>query len=199
MAILPRDASTDNVLTMLVAARADGATVALMTEEDFTGGAGPGEAIDGPHITTVRAHAKAVGIAVICPMRLLLGAAGSSWSVNAAVVVHANGSVATAAHTAANHYQKQYPVYGWPVGPGERVQDGEIPITPGQTGVQVWDMPGIGRIAVSTVSYLDTRAPVVPTLPPKITTRAFARTVEAHLVRATASHTRPRRSSPALT
>lgn len=119
VAVLPRNPDTDDIVTMLRAARADGALIALMTEEDFTGGHGPGEALDGPHITRVRAHAKAIGIAVVCPMRLLLG---DGRSVNAAVVIHANGTIATAAHTGYNHYQKQYPVLGWPVGAGARVQ-----------------------------------------------------------------------------
>ena len=30
------------------------------------------------------------------------------------------------------------------------MQLGEIPATPGQTGVQVWDLQGVGRIAVLT-------------------------------------------------
>ena len=28
------------------------------------------------------------------------------------------------------------------------MQEGEVPVTPGQRGVQVWDLPGIGRVAI---------------------------------------------------
>lgn len=119
VATIPRNSNTDDIATMLRAAHADGARIALMTEEDFNGGKGIGETLDGPHLTKVREHAKTVGIAVVCPMRLLLS---GGRSFNAAVVIHANGSIAIAAHTSANHYQKQFPVYGWPIGAGLRVQ-----------------------------------------------------------------------------
>jgi hypothetical protein len=69
-------------------------------------------------------------------------------------------------------------VLGWPLGPlsaefpgGDKpafsVQKGEIPVIPGQHGVQVWDLPGIGRIAIliccgyctCAASYRDTHPP----------------------------------------
>ena len=77
-----------------------------MTEEDVAGGQGAGETIDGPKLTAMRAHAKAMGIALVCPMRLAVGPA----SYNAVIVINADGTIAEAAHTGANHYQQQYPV-----------------------------------------------------------------------------------------
>ena len=55
-----------------------------------------GEPLDGPHITAVRALAKALNMAVVCPMRLTVG---RTTAVNAAVLIHSNGSIAKAAFT----------------------------------------------------------------------------------------------------
>ena len=60
------------VISQLKEAKADGALIATLTEESFGySGNDPGQPIDGPGPTAVRQAAKDIGIAVVCPMRLL--------------------------------------------------------------------------------------------------------------------------------
>jgi predicted amidohydrolase len=133
------------IIAALRAAKDDGALIATLTEEVFEYEPGQEQPIDGPGPTAVRQAAKDIGIAVVCPMRLL---AADGRQYNAAIVIHANGSLAKAAYTGSEVTQKQFPVFGWPVGPGPRIQNPENPVVPGQLGTSVFDMPGIGRIAI---------------------------------------------------
>ena len=133
------------LITQLKAAKADGAAIATLTEEYFDYEPGDEQHIDGPGPTAVRQAAKDIGIAVVCPMRLL---AVDGRQYNAAIVIHANGSLAKAAYTGAEYTEKQFPVFGWPIGPGPRIQQPEMNVVPGQLGASVFDIPGVGRIAV---------------------------------------------------
>jgi hypothetical protein len=74
--------------------------------------------------------AKDIGIAVVCPMRLR---AADGRQYNAAIVIHANGSLAKAAYTGSEVTQKQFPVFGYPVtSPGETGDSGgETDVVPG--------------------------------------------------------------------
>jgi predicted amidohydrolase len=130
-------------IAQLKAAKADGALIATLTEEAF--GESPGQPIDGPGPTAIRHAAKDIGIAVVCPMRLR-DVDGRQY--NAAIVIHANGSLAKAVYTGSEMTQKQFPVYGYPLeAPGE-AHCQEHNVVPRQTGTSVFDMPGIGRIAI---------------------------------------------------
>ena len=116
-----------------------------------------------------------IDINIICPFNLTLPDASSR---NAAVVILRNGSLARAAFTGGTHTEKNFPVLGYFPGeidnellppcycgtgdspiygracdPGSSrpcVQIGEHNIVPSQVGVEVFDLPGIGRIAVNT-------------------------------------------------
>eukprot|EP01052_Picozoa_sp_SAG31_P041985 SAG31_NODE_6525_length_1988_cov_1.174166_1_plen_651_part_01 len=136
------------IVASLRAAKADGALIATLTEEVFEYEPGQEQPIDGPGPTAVRQAAKDIGIAVVCPMRLL---AADGRQYNAAIVIHANGSLAKAAYTGSEVTQKQFPVYGYPLtapGMAGRQAGGETNVVPGQLGTSVFDMPGIGRIAI---------------------------------------------------
>ena len=157
-AVIPRNTDTKSLAAMLKTAKDDGAEIALITEEDFGASRnnGEGEGLSGPHVTAVAAAAKALEIYVVCSFRMQLSA-GESY--NGAVVIGRNGTILKAAHSGYDHYEKVFPVLGWPLGPLSEgfpgggaetysTQAGEIPVIPGQKGVQVWDLPGIGRVAI---------------------------------------------------
>ena len=157
-AVIPRNTDTKSLAAMLKTAKDDGAEIALITEEDFGASRndGAGEGLDGAHVTAVAAAAKALEMYVVCSFRMQLSA-GESY--NGAVVIGRNGTILKAAHSGYDHYEKVFPVLGWPLGPLSEgfpgggaetysTQAGEIPVIPGQKGVQVWDLPGIGRIAI---------------------------------------------------
>ena len=122
-------------------AKADGAQVALLTEEDW--GNAP-EPLDGPHVTGLRAAAKALSLFVIAPFRLALG---PGRNFNAAVVISPEGELLNST-AGVPYYQKVMPVLEYPV-PATPSLPNDLPegVTPGQVGVQAWDLPGIGRIA----------------------------------------------------
>jgi hypothetical protein len=100
---VPRSTNPSTIAEQLSAAASAGAKVALMTEEDFAGGKGAGEKINGAMVIAVAAAAKASAIAVVCPFRLL---ADDGRSFNAAVVIAANGTLLKATLTGATHYEK---------------------------------------------------------------------------------------------
>lgn len=175
-AIIKRSASPDALTTMLTSAKEEGAEIALLTEEDFGASRdnGPGEGLTGAHVSAVAAAAKKLSIYVICPFRMQLSA-GESF--NGAVVIGKNGTILRAANSGIDHYEKVFPVLGWPIGslsvsfpggakPAFSVQKGEVPVIPGQHGVQVWDLPGIGRIAILICCRLQTLQLVVFLSPP---------------------------------
>ena len=140
---------------MLQLAKADGAQIALLTEEDF-GTTGAGEPLTGPHLTGLQAVAKAIGIYVVAPFRMHLG---PGRSYNGAVVIGKDGELMNST-AGVPYYQKVFPCLGYPIpglsddSPngtqpyGSVDHGGETPLIPGQQGVQAWDLPGIGRIAI---------------------------------------------------
>lgn len=119
------------------AVKDDGARLVTLTEE-YVSGAKPW--------TGFQAMAKEIGIVIVVPMRWVT-AGGQQF--NAAVICLANGSLAQAAFTGQTVHEKQFPVFGWPAGPGPRVQTGEDPVTPAQSGVQVYDIPLVGRVGIA--------------------------------------------------
>ena len=112
-------------------ARADGAEIALLHEEDFggTGAADPGEALGGPHVMGLREAAKALGMYIVAPFRMNLGA-GETY--NAAVVIGKDGQLLNST-AGVPYYQKTMPV------PSNSASghSGEVATIPGQHGVQV--------------------------------------------------------------
>ena len=170
------------LLAALRLVKASGADIVLMTEEVFgnsqlgevgakaplNGGFpydGPGEdVLDGPHISAVRAAAKQLAIYVVVPFRMQL-AAGESY--NGAVIVGRDGELMLST-AGVPYYQKTFPCLGYPMGkvsasaPGGYAayggidHGGETPLIPGQQGVQAWDLPGIGRVAI--IICFDVRA-----------------------------------------
>ena len=168
------NASRTKLESYLQMAKTDGAAIALMFEYSLLDTNGP-LTLDGPEIGAMREIARRVGIIIICPFNLTLPDATSR---NAAVVILQNGSLARAAITGGTHTEKNFPVLGY--FPGEIgndmlppcycgtgdspiygracdpkssqpcVQLGEHGIVPSQVGVEVFDLPGIGRIAVNT-------------------------------------------------
>ena len=74
------------------------------------------------------------------------------FTLTRAILMLSSHSKAT--FTGASHYEKNYPVLGWPVAApskgGFKVQAGELGVVAGRTGVQVWDLPTVGRVAVLT-------------------------------------------------
>lgn len=160
------------LLAALALVKADGADIVLMTEENFgmnqvnvTGGTsldsgwpydGPGEVLDGPHLSAVRAAAKQFSIYVIVPFRMLLS---KGESYNTAVVVGRNAELVLST-AGVPYYQKVFPCLGYPMGQisanssggyipfGGIDHGGETPLIPGQHGVQAWDLQGIGRVAI---------------------------------------------------
>lgn len=112
-AVIPRSTSTDALAAMLKQAQAEGAEIALLTEEDF-GFGDAGESLSGPHITAVASTAKDLGMYVVCPFRMQLSP-GESY--NGAVVIGRNGTILRAANSGIDHYEKVFPVLGWPLGP----------------------------------------------------------------------------------
>ena len=161
------------LLAALSLVKSEGADIVLLTEENFgmnqvnesgaakpgTGGwpyDGPGERLDGPRISAVKAAAKQLGLYVIVPFRMQL-AVGESY--NGAVVVGRDGELVLSS-AGVPYYQKVFPCLGYPFGPisanspgghapfGSVDHGGETPLIPGQHGVQAWDLPGIGRIAI---------------------------------------------------
>ena len=127
----------------LTLAKSDGAQIALLTEEDF---GQTGEPLDGPHVTGLRAAAKALSIFIIAPVRLNLG---KGRNFNAAVVVGKSGELLNST-AGVPYYQKVMPVLEFPVPNRPPSFPNDLPegVIPGQQGVQAWDLPGIGRIAV---------------------------------------------------
>jgi predicted amidohydrolase len=156
-AIIPRSSNVTSLANSLKSAKQDGADIALITEEDFQGGADqPGEPLTGPHITAIAATAKSLNMYVVCPFRISIS---PDESYNGAVIISRNGTILSAAKSGATHYEKVFPVLGWPIPslsdkfPGGQkagfsIQGGEVPVIPGQKGVQVWDLEGIGRVAI---------------------------------------------------
>ena len=98
---------------MLKQAKAQGAEIDLLTEEDF-GFGDADESLSGPHITAVAATAKDLGMYVVCPFRMQLS---PRESYNGAVVIGRNGTILRAANSGSDHYEKVFPVLGWPLGP----------------------------------------------------------------------------------
>eukprot|EP01052_Picozoa_sp_SAG31_P045889 SAG31_NODE_8562_length_1430_cov_1.743802_1_plen_403_part_00 len=162
----------ESYLTM---AKDDGAAIALMFEYSLLDTEGP-LTLDGPEIAAMREIARKVGINIICPLNLTLPDATNR---NAAVVIMQNGSLARATFTGGTHTEKNFPVLGYFPGdiddderpppcycgtedspiygracdPGSSrpcMQLGESGIVPSQVGLEVFDIPGIGRIAVNT-------------------------------------------------
>jgi hypothetical protein len=90
-------------------AQADGAEIALLTEEDFGASRdnGAGEPLSGAHVKGVSAAAKALGMYVVCPFRIAV-APGESY--NGAVVIDRNGTIVKATRSGATSYQKVMPV-----------------------------------------------------------------------------------------
>ena len=170
------------LLAALRLVKASGADIVLMTEEVFgnsqigevgakaplNGGFpydGPGEdLLHGRHISAVRAAAKQLAIYLVVPFRMQL-AAGESY--NSAVIVGRDGELMLST-SGVPYYQKVFPCLGYPMGevsasaPGGYAayggidHGGETPLIPGQQGVQAWDLPGIGRVAV--IICFDVRA-----------------------------------------
>lgn len=168
------NASRTKLESYLQMAKADGAAIALMFEYSLLDTNGP-LTLDGPEIGAMREMARRVDIIIICPFNLTLPDATSR---NAAVVILQNGSLARAAVTGGTHTEKNFPVLGYfageigndmlppcycgtgdspiygracdPKSSQPCVQLGEHGIVPSQVGVEVFDLPGIGRIAVNT-------------------------------------------------
>lgn len=168
-----QNASRAKLQSQLQMARADGAEVALMFE--YSLGAPTPMTLSGPEIGAVRALAREIGIVVICPLNLTLS---DGTSRNAAVVILSNGTLLKAAYTGGTHAEKNYPGYGWRPGManygidgggesaagracpcrapaaqsgdcvGPCVQGGEENVIPSQVGVEVFDLPGIARVAI---------------------------------------------------
>ena len=127
-----------NCRQQIQAVKDDGARLVALTEEHVSGTT---------PWTGFQAIAKEVGIAIVVPMRWSDTTSGDQF--NAAVICLANGSLAQAAYTGQTVHEKQFPVFGWPPGPGPRVQTGEMPVVPAQSGVQVYDVPLVGRVGIA--------------------------------------------------
>jgi hypothetical protein len=168
-----QNASRAKLQSQLQMAKADGAEVALMFEYSLGARTNPTPmTLSGPEIGAVRALAREIGIIVICPLNLTLS---DETSRNAAVVILSNGTLLKAAYTGGTHAEKNYPGYGWRHGManygigrgggesaacpcraaaqsggcvGPCVQGGEENVIPSQVGVEVFDLPGIARVAI---------------------------------------------------
>jgi len=170
-----QNASRAKLQSQLQMAKADGAEVALMFEYSLGARTNPTPmTLSGPEIGAVRALAREIGIVVICPLNLTLS---DGTSRNAAVVILSNGTLLKAAYTGGTHAEKNYPGYGWRPGManygidgggesaagracpcraavqsggcvGPCVQGGEENVIPSQVGVEVFDLPGIARVAI---------------------------------------------------
>ena len=163
------------IMVALKLAKGERADIVLMTEENFglsqvnetvkgnstkySGGFpydGPGEPLSGPHLATIRKAAAAMEIYVVAPFRMHLG---PGRSYNGAVVIGKDGELMNST-AGVPYYQKVFPCLGYPIpglsddSPngtqpyGSVDHGGETPLIPGQQGVQAWDLPGIGRIAI---------------------------------------------------
>jgi predicted amidohydrolase len=170
-----QNTSRTKLQSQLQMAKADGAQVALMFEYSLKG-AEPNTpmTLSGPEVGAMRALAREVGIIVICPLNLTLP---DGTSRNAAVVILSNGTLLRAAFTGGTHAEKNYPGYGWRPGManygidtgnsavgracpcrgaaqsgcvGPCLQGGEQNLIPSQVGVEVFDLPGIARVAILT-------------------------------------------------
>ena len=141
----------NNNLTSLIAelklARADGAQVALLTEENFGGTAEP---MDGPHVTGLRAAAKALSLFIVVPLRLSIGKGrNGDPNFNAAVVIDTSGELLNST-AGVPFYQKVMPSGYFPAPTRLPSLPNDYPegVVPGLQGVQAWNLPGIGRVAI---------------------------------------------------
>jgi hypothetical protein len=165
-----QNASRAKLRSLLQLAKSDGAEVALMFEYSLGARTDPTPmTLSGPEIGAMRGLAREVGIIVICPFNLTLP---DHTSRNAAAVILSNGTLARAAYTGGTHSEKNFPVGGWfngmantgiggkachcgagedqPGCEGPCIQKGESSIVPSQVGVEVFDLPGIARVAINT-------------------------------------------------
>jgi predicted amidohydrolase len=137
--------STDlpSLTAELKLAKTDGAQIALLTEENFGDAAEP---LDGPHVMELRAVAKSLSLFIILPFRLSLG---KGRNFNAAVVIDKGGALLNST-TGNPYYQKIMPssYFPHPTRRPSLPNDYGEGVIPGKLGVQAWDLPGIGRIAI---------------------------------------------------
>jgi predicted amidohydrolase len=136
-----------SLIAELKLATADGAQVALLTEENFGDAAEP---LDGPHVTGLRAAAKALSVVIVAPLRLSIGKGrNGDPNFNAAVVIDTSGELLNST-AGVPFYQKVMPSGYFPAPTRLPSLPNDYPegVVPGLQGVQAWDIPGIGRVAI---------------------------------------------------
>ena len=136
-----------SLIEELKLAKADGGQVALLTEENFGDTAEP---LDSPHVTGLRAAAKAMSLIIVAPLRLSIGKGrNGDPNYNAAIVIGTNGELLNST-ARVPFYQKVMPSGYFPAPTRLPSLPNDYPegVVPGLQGVQAWDLPGIGRIAI---------------------------------------------------